>query len=373
MLVWEGTSVDTNELSIISPSEDPAADIDITLPSSTGTLALLAGADTQVIFSDGGTAFAGDAGFVFNDTTDTLTLGEDGVDGKLILYNDGGTDYNLTLQPGTQSAAAVITFPGATGTLATLGNAETITGAKGFSSAPFSSVANTTALGTTSGEWADLYLGDGAVIYGQNDQSNTLTSSATGWTANLNLSADAFVPTTAANAAGEIGYASNAFSFYANSEDLTLTASSNTWTVGTGTGVTDISFGAINLVATGHVDAGTRLIETTTDINVTVDGSSGVYINNHASTINYTLPADPETAGGDSKIFIFRNRQANAITITPAAGDVIELDGADETAGETIVSTGAVGEMATLVGFDDGGTDRWIVFSTNGTWDGGTD
>jgi len=41
--------------------------------------------------------------------------------------------------------------------------------------------ANTIALGSTSAEWAGIYLGDGAVIAGQNDQSNTITSSATGW------------------------------------------------------------------------------------------------------------------------------------------------------------------------------------------------
>lgn len=94
-----------------------------------------AGADTQVQFNNSGSTGA-DAGFTFNATTDALTLGEDGQDGSIILYNEsGGTDYNLTLQPGTQSAAATITFPGATGTLATLGNAETITGTKTFTAA----------------------------------------------------------------------------------------------------------------------------------------------------------------------------------------------------------------------------------------------
>jgi len=47
-------------------------------------------------------------------------------------------------------------------------------------------------LGTAALEWSDLYLADSAVIYGQNDQSNTLTSSATGWTANLNLAATTY-------------------------------------------------------------------------------------------------------------------------------------------------------------------------------------
>jgi len=47
MLVWEGTSADTIELNIISPSANPVTtDIDITLPSATGTLATLAGTET---------------------------------------------------------------------------------------------------------------------------------------------------------------------------------------------------------------------------------------------------------------------------------------------------------------------------------------
>jgi hypothetical protein len=49
--------------------------------------------------------------------------------------------------------------------------------------APVPNAANTIALGSATAEWADLYLGDGAIIYGQNDQSATLTSSASTWTA----------------------------------------------------------------------------------------------------------------------------------------------------------------------------------------------
>jgi hypothetical protein len=43
--------------------------------------------------------------------------------------------------------------------------------------------ANTIALGSAAAEWSDIYLGDGAVIYGQNDSTNTITSSSTvmGW------------------------------------------------------------------------------------------------------------------------------------------------------------------------------------------------
>jgi hypothetical protein len=100
---------------------DISGNVTYTFPAATSTIATLQGADTQVIFNNGGTAYAGDAGFVVTSTTDTLTLGENGVDGILVLYNEsGGTDYNLIIQPGTQSAAATITFPGSTSTLATL-------------------------------------------------------------------------------------------------------------------------------------------------------------------------------------------------------------------------------------------------------------
>jgi hypothetical protein len=121
----------------------------------------------------------------------------------------------------------------------------------------------------------------------------------------------------------------------------------------------------IDWVTTGYVEGGSRTVETTTDVDVTVTGSAAFFINNHASTINYTLPADPETAGGDSKVFCFRNRQAQVITVTPAAGDVIELEGTDAAASEAIVSAGAVGEFICLQGFDDAGTDRWVSWGQN--------
>lgn len=38
MFIWEGTTSNSNELSIISPTADPSSDINITLPSATGTL-----------------------------------------------------------------------------------------------------------------------------------------------------------------------------------------------------------------------------------------------------------------------------------------------------------------------------------------------
>jgi len=42
-------------------------------------------------------------------------------------------------------------------------------------------------IGTADLEFSDIYLADGSIIYGQNDQSNTITSSATDWTFALDI------------------------------------------------------------------------------------------------------------------------------------------------------------------------------------------
>jgi hypothetical protein len=67
------------------------------------------GSDTQIQFNDDGD-FGGDAGLVFNKSTNKLTAGGD------IELNDGGAN-TLTLQTVTPTAARTISFPDATGTV----------------------------------------------------------------------------------------------------------------------------------------------------------------------------------------------------------------------------------------------------------------
>jgi hypothetical protein len=67
------------------------------------------GSDTQVQFNDDG-AFGGDAGLVFNKSTNKVTTKGD------VELNDGGT-YTTTLQTVTPTAARTISFPDATGTV----------------------------------------------------------------------------------------------------------------------------------------------------------------------------------------------------------------------------------------------------------------
>jgi hypothetical protein len=139
-----------------------------------------------------------------------------------------------------------------------------------------------------------------------------------------------------------------------------------------------LSSGANLLTLTGMgFNAGSNYTETDTDVNVTIGSEvySHLYINNHASAITYQLPDDPETVSGVSKTFCFRNRVAQVITISPGAGDVIELDGADESASEDINNdtAEAIGDFICLQGWDDGATDRWAQWGQSGSWDGAVD
>ena len=67
------------------------------------------GADTQVQFNDGG-ALGGDAGLVYDKTTDKLTVGGD------IDLDNGGT-FSTTLQAVTPTANRTVSIPDATGTI----------------------------------------------------------------------------------------------------------------------------------------------------------------------------------------------------------------------------------------------------------------
>ena len=104
---------------------------------------------------------------------------------NLLYIGDGSTSQKF-VPMGTLTDTKYCTYNTATGvTCAADGGGGTgdlkADGTVAMTAALVPNAANTIALGSTSAEWADIYLGDGAIIYGQNDQSNTITSSATGW------------------------------------------------------------------------------------------------------------------------------------------------------------------------------------------------
>jgi len=92
-------------------------------------------------------------------------------DGSIIKFQN---DQSVTL---TSSAT------GLTGNLDLQG--KTVTAEDSFNP----DAANSATLGTVDLEFSDLFLAAGGIIYGEADQGNTLTSSATEWTANLGLTA----------------------------------------------------------------------------------------------------------------------------------------------------------------------------------------
>jgi len=103
-------------------------------------------------------------------------------DTDLLTIGDGVTGIGLDF-----TANSIYTFPAATSTLARTDAGQTFTGVNAFTAptvatsiAPAS--ADGATLGTDAAEFSDLYLAAGGVIYGENDQANSITSSATGWT-----------------------------------------------------------------------------------------------------------------------------------------------------------------------------------------------
>jgi hypothetical protein len=76
---------------------------------------------------------------------------------------DNGSNYARVTAPASIASNATITLPGATGTLATLAGAETLSN-KSFSTAPLPSTDDGAALGSASFKWSDAWFASGAVI-----------------------------------------------------------------------------------------------------------------------------------------------------------------------------------------------------------------
>ena len=193
------------------------------------------------------------------DATTDIVLDADGGD---IFFKDGGTTFgsatntsgNLILKSGTTTAA---TFSGANVTLAgTLGvgaitGTSTIQGTTITATTAFVPDASDGAsLGTSSLEFSDLYLADGAIIYFGDDQDITLTHSAdTGLTTNGTFQATTITATTAvvpdASDGAALGTSSLEWSdlyladggiiYFGDDQDITLTHSADTGLTTNGT------------------------------------------------------------------------------------------------------------------------------------------
>ena len=129
----------------------------------------------------------------------TYTAGGTVTDAELAFVGDV-TD----LIQGQLDLKAPLASPTFTGTVVLPSN-QALLGSPTFVTSILPAAAGVGTVGSVDKEIAGIYLGASGVIYGEADQSNTLTSSATGWTANLNLaSATLSVTGAITNIAGSL-------------------------------------------------------------------------------------------------------------------------------------------------------------------------
>lgn len=166
----------------------------------------------------------------------------------------------------------------------------------------------------------------------------------------------------------------------ANNEDLTidLDATANTATLGTSTGVTTVSLGALNMATTGTILGAVNVVVTTDGaLSPTAAQMYGtMFIADNATATNDTDYTLPEAAAGMSACFYDNGGGAGGIIIDAASGDEILLNGTGVGAADAIDSPGVAGDGANgdficLMAID---ATSWITLGRSGTWvDGGAD
>jgi len=292
------------------------------------------------------------AGLTFNSSTGVLTA--TGFAGPLtgnVTGNASGTAATVT-----GAAQANITSVG------------TLTGLT-VSGAIIPNGANTIALGSAAAEWADIYLGDGAVIYGENDSSNTITSSATGWTFAKAIIANE----TAGIQVGATGVKitsdnDGAITFLGTSagydEDLTINLddTENTAVFSSSTGVTKLDFSALNLATTGIITGAMNTNSDANGMSAAEMTTAGMYGTMFWATGAGTW-ALPGAATGMN--FCVYSTTAAAIVINPDDGDTIVLNGTALSAGDSITSASGAGDFICLLAKD---ANTWYTLGRSGAW-----
>lgn len=146
----------------------------------------------------------------------------------------------------------------------------------------------------------------------------------------------------------------------ATGEDLIIDFDSgiaNEVKVSSNSGVTEIDISAINFVTTGQLHGGIETIADDTSLAATQCYGSLNKLNG-AETV--TLPA----AVVGMNVLLYSD-DATVKTIDPNGTDHIWLNGADNGAGNSIDSPGAVGDYIVLVAFSN---NNWYSLGQSGTW-----
>ena len=202
------------------------------------------------------------------------------------------------------------------------------------------------AIGTTALEFSDIYLAAGGVIYGENDQSNNLTSSATGWATSLDFTITGSDLILGAAGVQLTGDGDGAITFLGrgngSDEDLTMNLddTANTVAFSSSTGVTLLDFGTIGTATTGIVTGGaaTPVIDDPDNFAANFTGRNlygGTFIANAAGTA-----ALPDPAVGMNFTYVMEGANANIIDpLATGTADTITMNGLAAAQDENITSS----------------------------------
>lgn len=289
------------------------------------------------------------------------TIGNADTSGGYIDFledSDNGTNY-VRLKAPDSTADATVTLPNTTGTLAILG-ANTFTADQTITGNILPEAANTRTIGSATAEWADLYLGDGAVINLGNDQDVTITH-----------------------------VADSGLTLAANSEDLTLAATANTWTVSSSTGVTDIKFqgaaaaNAMNLATTGTILGAVKVLNAGategSGAHTYSPGAADIYgsmilitDSDSVTTVNlpdYQASADADHVKIGASVCVY-NTVAKATIVDVAADDTITTtNGTTNAAGASVTGPATIGAFSCFMLVSaSSDVGNWAQLGLNGAW-----
>lgn len=289
------------------------------------------------------------------------TIGNADTSGGYIDFledSDNGTNY-VRLKAPDSTADATVTLPNTTGTLAILG-ANTFTADQTITGNILPEAANTRTIGSATAEWADLYLGDGAVINLGNDQDVTITH-----------------------------VADSGLTLAANSEDLTLAATANTWTVSSSTGVTDIKFqgaaaaNAMNLATTGTILGAVKVLNAGategSGAHTYSPGAADIYgsmilitDSDSVTTVNlpdYQASADADHVKIGASVCVY-NTVAKATIVDVAADDKITTtNGTTNAAGASVTGPATIGAFSCFMLVSaSSDVGNWAQLGLNGAW-----
>jgi hypothetical protein len=387
----EGAATGTNYVEFVAP-DVLAANYTYTLPATTGTMALVP--DYTISATTGQTyTFPGATSTIAAVTAPIAIASQASGD---MFYATGasaitrlakGTSGQLLAMKSDETAPEWIAPPAGTGDFKADGSVP-MTGA-------FVSTGNQN-IGSAAAEAGNIYIADGKIIYGQNDQSATLTSGAGKFTANAFAVTNALTAGTinghtfTTGSSTFTGTAGQTYTFPTTTATIARTDAANTFTghqtiegvtstgaTGTGKFVFDgtptlvtPNIGAAtgtSLLVTGIVD-GTAPITVTTGDTASIGGTykSGYIFNANSTASNPTTYTLPTAAAGLQ--YCIRNGagKTGALRLnTSAAGQYIDLDGTETASGGYVISAGASGDSMCVVGLDG---SYWVGYTQKGTW-----